>query len=652
MATTGSVPAKHANSGPAPRRCPLCAGELPLAPDASVGAASCPSCGFDVSQLGETRRKPVPVPSKPANERLDPLDRWLAGETIEPKCLSDRECFVNWMRQHPRVSGLAVVVLLAAVIIPVASLVAYRRSAEALRLATIARAASELERLDLSAVVSRKADELKTHEARLQSELRERQQLETSLRQLQSSYEQSQQQCLTADQRLQDALRAARLAMAEDFTREAQELEQGLPEISLVLAAKALSITQQEGAPPIPTALQQVRDLLAPTDGMELRGHDGPVAQLAASRDGSWLASGDHQGLIRLWSTTSRAGLENPRVLDGHWGRITQLVFTADNRSLVSGSTDSAVHLWKLDGIANGSADGNRVNGHSAPLLLKNKQGRFASLAVSDDGRWLAIAGAGHVTNDVFVRLWDLHAEETLTSFVDLPTYQGQLCSLAVSRDGDWIATGNEDGVVRLWRINNLSRAVTATDLRMHGDPVRAIRFAPDGKSLITAAGSESGKGTVRAWSLSGGDASTDVVLADNSRGVELFAITSDGRWLFTANEEPSLRVRDLTALNQEESGKLLEGQTSAVQVMALSGNNRWLATAGTDNTVRLWYIGANGPTATPITIRTPRGSVTGIAFAGKGDWLATGNDRGNVQLWNLEVDELIRLANARMMAK
>ena len=144
-------------------------------------------------------------------------------------------------------------------------------------------------------------------------------------------------------------MRAARLAMAEDFTRQAQKLQQGMPEISLVLAAKALSITQQEGMPPIPKALQQVRDLLAPTDGIELRGHDGPVAQLAASRDGSWLASGDHQGVIRLWSTTSRAGLETPRVLDGQWGRITQLVFTADNRYLVSGSTDSTVHLWKLD---------------------------------------------------------------------------------------------------------------------------------------------------------------------------------------------------------------------------------------------------------------------------------------------------------------
>ena len=82
---------------------------------------------------------------------------------------------------------------------------------------------------------------------------------------------------------------------------------------------------------------------------------------------------------------------------------------------------------------------------------------------------------------------------------------------------------------------------------------------------------------------------------------------------------------------------------------MALSANERWLATAGTDNTVRLWYLSANGPTATPITIRTPHGLITGVAFAGKGDWLATGNDRGNIQLWNLRVDDLIRMANARM---
>lgn len=640
MATTGPVPAQHATSGSALKRCPLCAAELSSASSAGAALGSCPNCGFDVGQIGVVRRKPAPTIDRPVQQPLDSLDRWLAGETIEPKSLSDRQLAVQWMRRHPRAVSLAAALLLAAVIVPVASLSAYSRTAAELRRAKLACATAEAERTRWSAEAAEKTDAVTRSEARLQSQLRERQELENCLRQLRAEYAASQQQCQVADKRLEVALRAERLAMAEDFTRQAQEMKEGLPEISLVLAAKALSITQQEGIPPIPSALQQVRDLLAPSDGLELRGHDGPVALLAASPDGSWLASGDHQGLIRLWSTTSRPGLETPRLLDGHWGRITQLVFTSDNRFLVSGSTDSTVHLWQL-------AEG---DGPLTPLLLKNRQGRFATFAISDDGRWLAIAGAGHVTSDVYLRLWDLHADDILASSVDLPTYQGQLCSLAVSFDGDWLATGNEDGAVRLWRISKTTHAVIATDLRMHSDPVRAIRFAPDGRSLITAAGSDGGRGSVRAWSLDGGAATADVVLADNSRGVERFALTPDGHWLFTASDDPALRVRDLSALHEDEAGRPVEGQTSPIQAMAVSANNRWLATAGTDNTVRLWYIGPNGPTATPITIRTPRGLVTDIAFTGKGNWLATGNDRGNVQLWNLQVDELIRLANLRMM--
>lgn len=645
MATPGSV-GKPAASGVAARRCPLCACELAVTAAGSQagGASSCPNCGFDVGQIGAARRKPDPATAKSPAAPLDPLDRWLAGESIQPRNLSDAQRVVQWLRQHPRFATFASAAMLVAVVVPIASWTAYARSTVALQRAEQERAAAAAQQVQLSTAVAAKSDELNVRQMQLDEQLRAQQALKTSLSQLNVEYEQSRQQCLAAEARLTEEVRAARLAMAQDFTAQAESLRNGMPEVSLVLAAKALSITQQEGMPPITGALQQVRDLLAPSDGIELRGHDGPVAQLAASRDGTWLASGDHQGVIRLWSTTSRAGLEQPRVLDGQWGRITQLVFTADNRHLVSGSTDSTVHLWRLD------ASG----GNMTPLLLKTKQGRFVSLATSDDGRWLAIAASGHVTNEVFVRLWDLRAEDVLASAIDLPAYQGQLCSLAVSRNGDWIATGNEDGAVRLWRISNLTRAVTATDLRMHNEPVRAIRFAPDGRSLVTAAGAGDGKGkgTVRAWSLDASDASADMVLADNSRGVELFVMSSDGRWLFTANDEPSLRVRDLTALKQDESGVAVAGQTCAVQAMALSANNRWLATAGTDNTVRLWYIGASGPAATPITIRAPRGLVTGIAFAGKGDWLATGNDRGNVQLWNLQVDELIRLANARLDRK
>jgi len=628
-------------SGTAPRRCPLCACELPLVSIAGSGSASCAICGFDFGQVGVTRRKAEEqaVAAKAPSAPLDPLDRWLAGESIQPKHLTEREQFTNWLKRHPQLTTALAAFLVAAILAPIASFTAYRRTAVELERATKECRAIKDERQGLETAFTRQADELKGRELQLRQQLHEREALEANLAKLQANCSAGEQERAAAEKRTEEAVRAARLAIAEQFTREASQLQHGMPEISLVLAAKALAITQEDGAPPIPLAMQQVRDLLAPTDGIELRGHDGPVAHLAASRDGSWLASGDHNGLIRLWSTTSEEGLQNARVLDGHWGRITQLAFTGDNRWLISGSNDSTVHLWPVD----------VTDAKQSAVQLRNKQGRFASLAVSDDGRWLAIAAAGHVASDVYVRLWDLAAADILNAFIDLPAYQGQLCSLAVSRDGDWIATGNEDGAVRLWRVSNLTRTVTATDLRMHNEPVRALRFAADGKSLITAAGSVGRRGTVQSWSLGAAQGSADAVLAKDAKGVELFAMTSDGRWLFTTSPEPSLRVRDLTAAD-DEAGRALDGQTSPVQALAVSANNRWLATAGTDNTVRLWYIGSQGPTATPITIRTPHGLVTGIAFAGQGDWLATGNDRGNVQLWNLQVDDLIRMANLRML--
>jgi WD40 repeat protein len=603
-------------------------------------------CGFDFAQLGEARRSTSwpnsNMPSHSDRDQLDPLDRWLAGDAIEVKNPTDWERASAWMRRHPQLCMLAGLALAVLLTVPGVTLVTQYRTAAALQEVKQERESVVGEHAQLSATISEKAAQLEQHESRWKQQRSEHEKLEKRCRELQANYEKSQRECRATEERMQTALREARLAFAEDFGRQARELQPTMPDVSLILAAKALSITQQEGVAPLPTAFQQIQELLAPTDGVELRGHQGPVAQLAASRDGNWLASGDHQGLVRLWKTASADELELPRILEGQWGRITQLAFTADNRWLVSGSTDSNARIWRID------SDDRPL----APVVLKCAQGRVAAITASENSRRIAIVSVGQLTNEVFVRLWNLEAKDIQSSFVDLPSYQGQFCSLAINREGDWVATGNHDGTVRLWRLNNTSGAVTATELRMHNDPVRAIRFATDGRSLITAGGRRSGKGTVQAWSLDGKDATADTVLAQNSRGVELFTMTSDGRWLFTANDEPSLQVRDLAKAEDEQWTTLLSGPSAAVQAMALSANERWLATVGADNTVRLWYLSAKGPTAMPITIRTPAGFISSMAFAGKGDWLATGSDRGTIRIWNLRVDDLIRTANSRMLKK
>ncbi len=548
---TDPLPQKRAFVGTASWRCPLCGFERFLAADSQAREATCPSCGLDLKLVGGARPKLAAAATAATDGSADSLDRWLSGEAIPAKQLSGREHVTNWTRRHPRASTLVLLALIGVVVFPIGSLVAYLRTAAALRQATTERAAIEGERVALKNAVSHKVVELKAQEDRWKSQQCGHQQLESQLQQLKASYEQSQQQCKGADQRLQDALREARLTLAQEFGLQAREIRKKLPEASLLLAAKSLGITQREGVPPVPAALQQVRDLLDSAEGRELRGHEGPVAVLAESHDGKWLASGDHGGKVRLWATTPATASETPKVFNGHWDRITQLVFTADDRWLVSGSADSAVGLWDLS-----------ANDSKTPsFAFRGQQQRLVALAVSDDGRWLAAASTGMITGDNSVRIWDLHAKDINASAVDLPTYKGHVHALAISHDGQWLATGDDDGSMRLWRFSSPSHSVAAMTLRVHPDPVRAVSFSPDGRWLIAAASSDSGKGTIVATNLTATEVAADVVLAGDSRRIERFAITSDGRWLIAASEEPSLRVWDLNAIDQRQAGTVLAGQ-------------------------------------------------------------------------------------------
>jgi WD40 repeat protein len=495
------------------------------------------------------------------------------------------------------------------------------------------------QRAALKNAVSRKVVELEMQEDRWKSQQHERQQLEGQLQQLKARYDKSQQQCTGADQRMHDALRDLRMSLAQELSVQAVAIRKKLPETSLLLAAKSLSITQKEGALPVPAALQQVRELLDSGGGHELQGHEGPVAVLAESHDGKWLASGDHVGKVRVWATTAVTASEPPKVFNGQWDRITQLIFTADDRWLVSGSADSTVRLWNL-----GANDCK-----TPPLAFRVKQQRLVSLAVSDDGCWLAAASTGMTTGDNSVRIWDLHAKDINATAVDLSSYKGRVHALAISRDGQWLATGDDDGSLRIWRFGSPSHSVLATTLRVHSYPVRAVSFSPNGRWLITVASSDDGKSKIVASNLTETEVSADIVLAGASSRIERFAITSDAKWLITATEEPSLCVWDLNAIDQRKSCTLA-GQQSAVQAIVLSTDGQWLATSGVDNSIRVWSVTAAGPVGPPITMRIAQGNVTGISFAGQGNWLATGSDQGSIQLWNLRVDDLIRMANAKFV--
>ena len=106
---------------------------------------------------------------------------------------------------------------------------------------------------------------------------------------------------------------------------------------------------------------------------------------LAFSPDDSKLATGNYDGTITLWSTSTCSGIA---VLHGHTDRVNSVAFSPDGSKLASGSKDRTINLWSM---ANGSEIAT-YKGHSDSVN---------SVSFSPDGKILASG-----STDKTIKLW------------------------------------------------------------------------------------------------------------------------------------------------------------------------------------------------------------------------------------------------------
>ena len=82
-----------------------------------------------------------------------------------------------------------------------------------------------------------------------------------------------------------------------------------------------------------------------PAGRAELTGRPGAVYAVAAAPDGSWLASGGQDGLVRIWDVANgqqRAGLT------GHTDAAYAVAAAPDGSWLASGCRDRSVRIWDV----------------------------------------------------------------------------------------------------------------------------------------------------------------------------------------------------------------------------------------------------------------------------------------------------------------
>ncbi|MFV0132931.1 WD40 repeat domain-containing protein [Streptomyces sp. HMX87] len=350
-----------------------------------------------------------------------------------------------------------------------------------------------------------------------------------------------------------------------------------------------------------------------------LPGHEALGSSVSFAPDGRTLASGGHDGTVRLWDTAGpRPGAPLGEPLRFPAGTVGAVAFSPDGAVLAVSGDGGGIRLWDV-------RDRARPRPLGRPLVSHDEE-TVVALAFAPDGGALATAG-----DDGTVRLWDL-ADPARPVPLGAPARADDrsVRAVAFTPDGRTLATAGYTGAVRTWRVRGTDGLTPlGAPRREHAASVWAVAFSPDGRTLASAGFDE----TVRLWEVSGAGRIEPAgePLTTHSAAVWSVAFAPDGHTLATAGQDDTVVLWNVADPNYpQQIGEPLTGHTEGLWEVAFAPDGRTLASTGADRSVRLWHL--------PQTLLTDfRNPLTSVAHRPDGRLLAVAStDDGLVRLWDL----------------
>ncbi len=381
-----------------------------------------------------------------------------------------------------------------------------------------------------------------------------------------------------------------------------------------------------------------------------LQGHTRPVNSIHFTPDGSRIATGSEDNLIKIWDVDKASEL---LTLRGHSGAVTDVKFTPDGVKLVSASTDASVIIWDTAPVkAPAGLFAAQLPKDAGALLyqLKSKVPRYNG-GVTDlqveQGQTIHLSFDGQFDLKDISPIFELRQLSSLnlrdTGVADL----APLVYLPLKRLNLRNTRVTDLQPLRRMPLEQLDlRGTPVTDLSpLSGLPVVRLwidaHVKYDDAFVATLPKLETINGLPPNTSIS--NRQTERVLAGHVGEVLGVALQPKGRFVVSGGIDGTLRRWDMDHL---DVAPLVLQHPVAVTCVGYSPDGRWVAWCTGDSrqgtlSGSVWIAPADDLEAKRELLRD-QASIECLTFDHTGRRLAVGSGDGIVRLWESESGKLI----------
>ncbi|MCE2399889.1 PD40 domain-containing protein [Candidatus Poribacteria bacterium] len=416
----------------------------------------------------------------------------------------------------------------------------------------------------------------------------------------------------------------------------------------------------------------------------------GIITAASFSPNGRWLATGDGDGIVKVWNVESGmcvAQMERDEV-EKPYHLVSRLVFSDDSLCLAASSRrDYILYIWNPD-------TGERVAKFHEETNFRWSGGSDRPIAFSADGSLLACTMpdysllasadyAGRIRSSEhsfhYIAVWNMKTGERIACLTEHTDF---VYSLSFSPCGQFLASGGQGGTIRIWKVISWELAHA---FHNYGIDKKQVFYSPEG--VLYAAGASDS--TVSVWDVEAGEKSYTYhadhesfyrINVSNQNQLIFIRVKRELQISFKTWSVKDFQVRTVNyshigipdSLVFSPDGKVLAGVCRGKGIMLwdidnlsrppthfntgencakavlVSPDGQLQATGADGNTAKVWEVGnAEEPIAfftlpeqsTPLTEQERQ--VTATAFAPTGSLLACGDNEGTLYLWDVQQSDI-----------